>query len=275
MHKSVKNTTIYQKDCLFMVVEKLSYFHLMTYTSANLYDQQYQFVQCIKINDTQNPVLKNDVILCKVPLDVLAPKLTLKSVKNISILHDMFMPSKILLKNAQILLQDHQCQCGEFLSVFTPHKRISNAKYQQKWYQNHKEKCAEYNKQPEYQESHKKSSQKYYWSKKDVKFPPNPPSTDLGQQIVSDFCADTSPRVFEEAGCAVCGKLTPICEMEELFEIENVNLLKVDGVTRKARSQSSDPVKELRGPILAPGCSRVCPICVESLDKKKMPTLAL
>ena len=160
---------------------------LLPYTSANLCDQQYQFVQCIKINDTQNPVLKNDVILCKVPLNVLAPKLTLKSVKNIFILHDMFMPSKILLKNAQILLQDHQCQCGEFLSVFTPHKRVSNAKYQQKWYQNHKEKRAEYNKQPQYQESHKKSSQKYYWSKKDAQFPPNPPSTDLGQQIVSGF----------------------------------------------------------------------------------------
>jgi hypothetical protein len=92
---------------------------------------------------------------------------------------------------------------------------------------------------------------------------------------VSDFCADTSPDVFEEAGCAVCGKLTPICEMEELSEVENVSLLKVDGVTRKARTKSSDPVKELRGPILAPKCSRICSICIESLEKKKMPTLAL
>jgi len=92
---------------------------------------------------------------------------------------------------------------------------------------------------------------------------------------VSGFCADTSPEIFEEAGCAVCGKLTPICEMEELSDVENVILLKVDGVTRKARCKSSDPVKELRGPILAHGCSRVCPICVESLEKKKMPTLAL
>jgi len=86
---------------------------------------------------------------------------------------------------------------------------------------------------------------------------------------VSDFCADTSPEVFEEAVCAVCGKLTPICEMEELSDVENINLLKVDGVTRKARCKSSDPVRELRGPILAPNCSRVCLICVESLEKKR------
>jgi len=57
---------------------------------------------------------------------------------------------------------------------------------------------------------------------------------------------NTSPDVFEETGCAVCGKLTPICTMEELSEVENVSLLKADGVTRKARSKGSDPVKELR-----------------------------
>jgi hypothetical protein len=92
---------------------------------------------------------------------------------------------------------------------------------------------------------------------------------------VSDFCADTSPEVFEETGCAVCGKLTPVCEMEELCDVENLSLLRVDGVTRKARSNSSDPVKELREPILAPGCSNVCAICVEFLEKGKRPILAL
>jgi hypothetical protein len=29
---------------------------------------------------------------------------------------------------------------------------------------------------------------------------------------------------------AVCGKSTPVCEMEELSDVENINLLKVDGV---------------------------------------------
>ena len=108
-----------------------------------------------------------------------------------------------------------------------------------------------------------------------MKFPPAPPSAELCQKIVSDFCADTSPNVFEEAGCAVCGKLTPICDMEELSEVENLSVLKVGEVTRKARCKGTDPVRELRGPILAPGCSKVCPICVESLEDKKMPTRAL
>ena len=75
--------------------------------------------------------------------------------------------------------------------------------------------------------------------------------------------------MFEEAGCAVCGKLTPTCEMEELSEVENISLLNVDGATRKARCKNSDPVRELRGPILAPGCSKACSVCIESLDKKR------
>jgi hypothetical protein len=92
---------------------------------------------------------------------------------------------------------------------------------------------------------------------------------------VSGFSADTAPEVFGEAGCAVCGKLTSVCQMQELYDVENISLLKVDGATRKARCKSSDTVRELKGPILAPGCRRVCSICIESLEKKKVPTLAL
>jgi hypothetical protein len=219
-------------------------------------------------------------VLCSVPLDILVPKLTLKFAKELASLHDMYMSSKILLKNAHTLLENHKCgTCPDLLAVFKPYKVVSNTEYQQKWYQKNKEKHAKYNKQcatkSEYQESHKMLSQKHYWSKKEEKFPPAPLSAKLCQTIVSDFCADTSANIFEEAGCAVCGKLTPTCEMEELCEVENISLLKVDGVTRKARSHSSDAVREWKGPILATGCSRVCSICIESLDKKKLPTLAL
>jgi hypothetical protein len=39
----------------------------------------------------------------------------------------------------------------------------------------------------------KSQRKKYSLSKKDVKFPPSPPSAELCQNIVSDFYADTSP----------------------------------------------------------------------------------
>src|SRR6202451_1375586 len=190
---------------------------LHPYASADLHEQQYQFLRCIKKNNKQILDLDDGNVLCSVPLNVLVPKLTLKSAKEVANLHDMYMPSKILLKNAQILLEKHKCEtCPDLHAVFKPYKVASNAERQQTWYQNNKEKRAEYNMQPQYQASNRESARKYYWSKKDVKFPPDPPSAYLCQKIVSDFCANTSSEVFEEAGCSVCGKLTPICQMEEL-----------------------------------------------------------
>jgi len=192
---------------------------LHPYASADLNEQQYQFQHCVKKDNKQKLHLNDGDVLCCVPLNVLAPKLTLKAVKELANLHDMYMPSKILLKNAQMLLENHKCEtCPELLMVFKPYKLVSNAEYQQTWYQKNQEKRAEYDKQrtsnPEYQESNKNSSKKHRLSKKDVKFPPAPPSAELCRNIVSAFCDDTSPDVFEEAGCAVCGRLTPICEMD-------------------------------------------------------------
>src|SRR5882762_8668098 len=220
--------------------------------------------------------LDSKTVLCAVPLSILAPKMTMKYIKDLAVLHKIYIPSKTSVKNAQILLQDHDChECVSNISSFEPHKVQSNAQRQQKWYKNleldekttYLAEKAKYKTSSKYQDKNRVKHKTDYWSKKEVMFPPAPLSADLGQQIVSDFCADTSPEVFEETGCAVCGKLTPVCEMEELSDVENLSLLKVDGITRKARSTSSDTVKELKGPILAPGCSNVCSICVESLEK--------
>ena len=159
---------------------------LRPYTSDDIHEQQYQFLQCIKKDNKQKLDPNDGNVFCSVPLNVLAPKLTLKSAKELANLHDMYMPSKILLKNALILLENHKCEtCPDLLAVFKAYKAASNAEYQQTWYQKNKEKRAKYNKQraekSEYQESHKMSAHKHYWSKKDEKFPPNPPSTDLCQ----------------------------------------------------------------------------------------------
>jgi hypothetical protein len=63
-----------------------------------------------------------------VPLDVLFPKLTLTSAKELANLHDMYMPSTILGKNAQMLLENHKCEtCLDCLTVFKPYKVASNA----------------------------------------------------------------------------------------------------------------------------------------------------
>jgi hypothetical protein len=120
---------------------------LIPYALADLQEQQYQFLHCVKKNNKQSIILGDGDILCSVPLNILTPKLTLKTAKELALLHDMYMPSKILLKNAQILLQDHRCHtCDDFLAVFKPYKVFSNAERQKTWYQENTEKRAKYDK---------------------------------------------------------------------------------------------------------------------------------
>src|SRR5882762_2500790 len=73
---------------------------LCPYTSDDMHEQQYQFLQCIKKDNKQTLDANDDNVLCNMPLNVLILKLTLKSAKELANLHDMYMPSKILLKNA-------------------------------------------------------------------------------------------------------------------------------------------------------------------------------
>jgi len=107
-------------------------------------------------------------------------------IKDIAALHQ-YNTIKASVKNAQMLLQDHKCnKCDNYISLFEHYKVQSNAQCQQNWYKK--------------LEPDEKAA---YWARKEVKFPPAPPSANLCQKIVSDFCADTSPEVFEETGCAV------------------------------------------------------------------------
>ena len=98
---------------------------------------QYKFIQCVKICHKQSRVLADDEILCKIPLNSLALKLTIKYAKEFSMLHDMCMPSKFQLKNTQTLLKRHKCLCGDFVSIFKPHVVVPNSHHQKTWYQNH------------------------------------------------------------------------------------------------------------------------------------------
>jgi hypothetical protein len=169
-------------------------------------------------------------------------------------LHDIFISSKLSIKNAQILLQNHNCDgCDKLISIFEPYVVKIQVQQNKAWYNNltaekkatHLAKQAAYKSLPLKKKIKNEEQKADYWavkSYKDVKFPPSPLSADLCQKIIFDFCNDTSPETFVESGCAVCGKLTPNCEMEDLTKIKDIELLAVEGVTRMVRTTISDPI---------------------------------
>ncbi|KAF8232067.1 hypothetical protein L208DRAFT_1274143, partial [Tricholoma matsutake] len=65
----------------------------------------------------------------------------------------------------------------------------------------------------------------------------------------SDFCKDSQPKMLQEAGCAVCGKLIPIIRLSRLNAVKNhLHILNVKGVTRKQCQRTTDQIEEESGP---------------------------
>src|ERR1700691_4435863 len=56
-----------------------SFDELHPYVSADLHEQQYQFLLCVKKDNKQRLSLNSGDVACNVPLTILAQKMTLKS----------------------------------------------------------------------------------------------------------------------------------------------------------------------------------------------------
>ncbi|KAJ6481222.1 hypothetical protein C8R47DRAFT_982585, partial [Mycena vitilis] len=108
------------------------------------------------------------------------------------------------------------------------------------------------------------------------KFPPRPNSDYALHRILTNASKAVQPSRFIEAGCAVCGRLTPMTELTLLTEFEgSLDHLRGEGVTRKERFSSADPIVELPGKILADGCTHICVSCEVPVLKRKIPLEAL
>src|SRR6202453_1103620 len=78
-------------------------------------------------------------------------------------------------------------------------------------------------------------------------FPPSPPSLKLQHTIISNWCKDMSPEHFMESGCAVCGELMLLTQLQKLSTLDNIDLdvLRQDKVTRNERNNANDPIADL------------------------------
>jgi len=118
--------------------------------------------------------------------------------------------------------------------LFEPHKVQSNAQRQQKWYKNleldekitYLAEKAKYKTSSKYQDKNRVKHKTDYWSKKEVMFPPAHCLQIWVNRLCQISVLTLLQRCLKRTGCAVCGKLTPVCEMEELSDVENLSLLK-------------------------------------------------
>ena len=108
------------------------------------------------------------------------------------------------------------------------------------------------------------------------KFPPSPPDNKLMRDIAHDFCLNSSPDKMKEAGCAVCGQLTPSSKLSKLKSVKQcLHVLQAQGVTRIERKVFSMPIQEYKGPVLNYRCNNICDNCRKHLRKGQVPPNAL
>ena len=178
----------------------------------------------------------------------------------------------------------HSCEkCSAFITLFEPVKEAMSEAERAKAYRTRQANTLKFKEKVRHQGRAK--GQKYIEKKNaqlraryiEQQFPPKPLNKDDITNIINGFCNSTSFSNIEEHGCAVCGKLTLHSQLSLLKDLPSYlfNVLNVSGVTCKERKSNSDPFDKLTGLILFPDCSHICDTCLLSLQKGKVPNVAL
>ena len=193
----------------------------------------------------------------RLPIQLLVNLLTCKELRNIGSLHNircLLSDYKPVLKT---LFTDHTCHdCKDYVALFRSADTIS--------------------KQDNDCIRKMKSCKKLANNNPTTEFPPAAPDHHKTEQIINDFCTDTSPPAFEESGCTVCGQLKLRTNMISLQECDcDLSCLTVEGISRQEHFSSDDAIKEVKGPIIDAGCKNICDTCLVSVQKGKVPKHAL
>ncbi|KAF8239221.1 hypothetical protein L208DRAFT_1215426, partial [Tricholoma matsutake] len=107
-------------------------------------------------------------------------------------------------------------------------------------------------------------------------FPPNPLLKNLSHSVITGFCEDTSPSVFQEAGCAVCGQLTQHRHLSKLNKIKKLlHVLHAEGATCQERTCLKDMIQDIPRPVLDSQCDNICDGCHKALRIGNVPSNAL
>ncbi|KAK0220725.1 hypothetical protein IW262DRAFT_1557606 [Armillaria fumosa] len=110
----------------------------------------------------------------------------------------------------------------------------------------------------------------------DVDFPP-PLLTEAKEvSIIRECIAAMQPSVFQEAGCTVCGQLTPLRKLSESRHVAwSFGVLENGSCTRKERFDDADPIAPRPGPVRDATTDVICLKCRTDIRKGIVPKRAL
>jgi hypothetical protein len=218
----------------------------------------------------------------KVPLHSLLPLIPITSARSVARHHGIIGGARASQVMLSTLATCHSCiHCSTCISVFSTTLTIADKKKLSRKNAN----AAKSDDQKDTIRKHGKKAQARYRSQPktscsnvsdDLPFPPEPLDHELAHTIVSSACKSMTAKTVEEAGCAVCGLLTPVEKLSRLKNVKNqLMVLCAQGVTRVERKSSDQKIKEYTGPVLDYDCHEICHPCRSSIRKNNVPRNAL
>ncbi|KAJ7085019.1 hypothetical protein C8R43DRAFT_1082776, partial [Mycena crocata] len=206
-------------------------------------------------------------------------------------LHGEPMHSRISVPTAKKTMSEHTCQkCPEMVSIIRVVRAVT-AEQKKKISRQNAKAYEKKTGKPQLSQAHrlrmerdiKHQAKRIKFFRKacqlrlqETKFPPKPADEKTLHRILTESSQSVQPDRFVEAGCAVCGRLTPKTELTPLDQFKgSLDHLRGEGVTRRERFASSDPIEELPGPILADGCTHICVECEMLVLRNLIPRNAL
>ena len=264
----------------------ISYVDIKDYITADeickgeLATSNFQYLDHLDASNSKKYTDKQHIHV-HLPLHILAGLVPLGICRSIAAIHDIAAGSHTTLPMMKSLFKEHTCdKCVSCLTIFAMQpsknqcKKIQRKKAESMKTEEQKDlerektriRVADYRMQKHFDE---------FGEDLESVFPPSPLNKDLSQKVIESACKKLDPTSFEEAGCAVCGQLTPLTELSRLTAVKNyLKILEAPGITRQERSKISDNIREY--PIaIDHSCKKKCNSCHGSLHIGKVPRLAL
>ncbi len=81
-------------------------------------------------------------------------------------------------------------------------------------------------------------------------------------KLSCSVCEASHPDAFKEAGCAVCGQLTPIKSLSNIRHMQQfLDILDNPEVIQKECFHETDPVMPINGPVIDMSTQYICLSC--------------
>ena len=214
---------------------------------------------------------QDQYIYTSIPLHTLCELIPISKARKVAFIHGVSAGSRCTAKHLLASTDNHSClACSQYSSVFVAYKYTDQHHVDHVHPKGKKsKKCAN-------------PSSKYVRTKSGnsnnlaTEFPPSIADNDLLHTIASRVCKKMDKSNIEEAGCAVCGEITPVRNLSRVKNIKKLlHILTTPGVTHKERKNQNDPLQEYSGPVLDYTCNQVCDHCWGCIRKGKTPRLAL